>query len=300
MTNIASCEEKYRSFFTNSESDEQLYSICLDFYEHLEYLSRLSWLEYKQDFAEVLTFLSAKIKWAIGENLHGLVRSTRLLLSELLAYLKQLPILAYNATFDLRSLQNHLVRIIYSRLSPSDQSTTKAKSIKALFRNGKFLTFGTSTLKFLDCTSYLGIPMPLSTFLDNMNTQSGRKLKIPYQFLTGHSDLEYPGFPHYLDPGWNSLLHGGGNILGSPDWEQYSALLESGLSREGALRKIGLSKPPQSPAEEWEELHEYYMEVKMCSNLWDIVEVYLYHDIGPFLEACEKMASQYERLFFHS
>ena len=294
-TNIAGYDKQVFKFWSKGMEVKDVKLMVLDFFSFLKKLSSISTRMYKTKFKWLFDSLGLIVKL---NGRDGKIAKLALRhLYNLNNYIKQLPCLAFNLSYDVRSMHDLFCQTL---LQSSEYRVTKKGERKIVMpsiiaRGGKYMCMSNSYFKFCDVMNYLGVPMSLSAFLDNINAKT-KKLKIPYSGISCFEDLEAIGLPHWTSSTWLSPLKGNKTLLGDEKWEKYHSLVvDSGLSEKSAMQKLSLKRPPTSPKEDWENLCKIYSDYGAIT-MRDIVQVYAEMDTLPLLDGCLKLASEYRKM----
>jgi hypothetical protein len=160
--------------------------------------------------------------------------------------LEQVPVLGFNSgKYDLNLIKTHFV---------SEISNNEAE-VKVAKKAAKTMYISTSTLKFLDVTSYIGPGTSYDRWVKAYDCTLAKSW-FPYEWFDNPDKLDYPGLPDYIH--WYSRLKGG-----------YLLTLK-----------------------EWKSCKRVFRE-KQMSTFADWLRYYNNLDVEPFVEAAVKMRAIY-------
>ena len=293
-SNIPGYDKQVFKFWSHGMEMKDVKLMLVKFFSFLKKLSFIS----SQIYQTKLKWLFDSLTLIAGLNgREGKIGKLALRhLYSLRQYINQLPCLAFNLSYDIRSMHDLFCQTF---LQFTEYRTTKKGKKRLVMpsiiaRGGKYMSMSNSYFKFCDVMNYLGVPMSLGAFLDNINAKS-KKLKIPYSGISCFEDLEQIGLPHWSSSTWLSPLKGNKTLLGDEKWKKYNSLVESGLSEEIVLKKMSLKRRPTSPKEDWENLCKIYSDYG-AKTMRDIVQVYAEMDTLPLLDGCLKLAAEYRKM----
>ena len=295
-TNIPGYDKQVFKFWSKGMEHSDVKSMVISFFSFLKKISLVSSRIYKSK----LDWLFKSLKLIVNLNgREGKIGKLALRhLYNLNHYINQLPCLAFNLSYDIRSMHDLFCQTLlqYAEYRQTKKGDRKLIMPSIIARGGKYMCMSNSWFKFCDVMNYLGVPMSLGAFLDNINAKS-KKLKIPYSAISCFDDLEAIGLPHWSSSAWLSPLKGNKTLLGDEKWEKYSLLVESepDLSESTILKKLSLKQRPTSPQEDWENLCKIYSEYGAVT-MRDIVQVYAEMDTLPLLDGCLKLAVEYRKM----
>ena len=153
-------------------------------------------------------------------------------------YCDVLPMFGFN------SAKYHL-NLITSSLLPflvNDRDIEATVNKKA----NQFISFNFGDTQLLDTMNFLGGATCLDSFLKACKTSETKRL-LPYQWFDHHDKMQNTELPPYDT--LNSRLRSSKPF--EAEYTEYVNLLKSGLTREQAIVKLKLSKPPPTGIENY-------------------------------------------------
>jgi len=206
----------------------------------------------------------------------------RRLLSELETFIERLPVLGFNSSrYDILVLREQLL----SQLNlPEDERAFVCK------KETGYLCINTSHFSFLDCLLYLSPGTSLNDFLLGYASEDPdqKKFWFPYEKLRCLSDLQSRDMPVYND--YFSSLKGHNTL--ETERLRYEGHLESGLSRDEALAKMGLNVEPATGQQNYQSMVRLWQERGMTC-LRDLLVAYNIQDVQPMITGLSKLREFY-------
>ena len=208
---------------------------------------------------EVSTTESNNVKQIMYNQLKGLYGKFQ-------NYCHQLPVLGFNsANYDLNLIKEKLAK----HLNMHD--TTHGFTVK---RNNAYTCISNDNLKFLDITQFLAPGTSYAKFLTAFGVEESKGY-FPYEWFDDVTKLECTSLPPY-DAFYSSLKEN--NVLEAEyiQWEK--------LGKKGS--------PPKSGTENFKDLQHVWKE-KHMKSFKDFLVWYNNLDVGPFVEAVQKLQEFY-------
>ena len=128
-------------------------------------------------------------------------------------------------------------------------------------KDGGYMTINTSQFSFLDCLLYLSPGTSLDGFLKAYASgdPTERKFWFPYEKMKSFEDLGKREMPVYSD--YFSKLKGHNTL--EAERLQFESMLQSGTSKEEALRKMDLKEEPATGQENYQTMVRVWEENNM-------------------------------------
>ncbi len=179
----------------------------------------------------------------------GMLKTYEVLLDHLTSYCQICPVLGYNSSrYDVIVIQEFLLPELNLDSDPKAYVSKKNSSYMCI-RNSFFI--------FLDLLLFLSPGTSLSAFIKAYrgNDEDLAKSFFPYEIMKKYEDLETLGFPSY-ESFFSKLKNQ--NTLESSRIE-YEKLLESGYTKEMAMKKMEVTTEPPTGEQEYHLLHQVWI-----------------------------------------
>ena len=191
------------------------------------------------------------------------------LLGSLYHYCRQIPVFGFNsAKYDLNLVKAHLIPWLRKDVCPQkDQDTCDVSVIK---KGSTYIQIGARRFKFLDISNYLAGGVSYSAFLKAYKIEEAKSY-FPYEWFDHVSKLDFPQLPSY-ESFYSELKQK--NVLEISDADD----------DEDSMTEIGKAR--------YQELQDIWLQQGM-STFKDFLIYYNNLDVGPFVQAVEKMQKFY-------
>ena len=194
-------------------------------------------------------------------------------------YVNTLPVFGFNSgKYDLNLIKEYLIPYL---INDRDIQPTVIK------KSNQFVSFKFGNIQFLDILSFLGGATSLDSFLKAYGA-SETKGFFPYEWFDQPDKLDSLVLPSYDD--FFSKLKNCNPL--DKDAADYKKLLDSGLNRERALKKLKLKDVPLTGEENYKYLQSVWTN-KAMKTFRDFLCWYNNKDVVPTLEAMQKMMEFY-------
>ena len=189
------------------------------------------------------------------------------LLGSLMHYCRQVPVLGFNsARYDLNLVKSHLIPWLRADVDPEkkkDDDDDDISNISVIKKGSAYTQIGARRFKFLDISNYLAGGVSYSTFLKAYKIEESKSY-FPYEWFDDVDKLDYPSLPPYD--------------------AFYSALKGRNVMEEGGDKTLGLAR--------YQALRDIWQKENM-TTFEDFLVYYNNLDVGPFVQAVEKMQQFY-------
>ena len=194
-------------------------------------------------------------------------------------YCNVLPIFGFNsAKYDLNLKKSYLLPILVNERNFEPTVIKKANQI---------ISFKFGDIQLLDIMNFIGGATSLDSFLMAYRTSETKRF-FPYEWFDHPDKMQKPELPPY-DAFYSKLRSC--NPL-ETEYTDYVNLLKSGLTREQAVIRLKLSKPPPTGIENYLYLQQIWKQEQM-NSFRDFLRWYNNKDVVPTLEAMQKMIAFY-------
>ena len=190
-----------------------------------------------------------------------------------------LPVFGFNgAKYALNLIKWYLLPILVNERDIEPTVMKKAN---------QFSSFHFSNIQLLDIMKNLGGATSLDSFLKAYRTLETKRF-FPYEWFDHPDKMHKTELPPYN--AFYSKLRSCNPL--EAEYTDYANLLKSGLTKEQAVVKLKLSKPPPTWIENYQYLQKIWKQEQM-SSFKDILRWYNKKDVVPTLEAMQKMIALY-------
>ena len=180
-------------------------------------------------------------------------------------YCQQLPVLSFNGSrYDLNLVKAKMAKVFH----------LAEKACFAVKKTNAYASLATDQFRFLDVIQYLAPGNSYSSFLKSFHVEE-QKGYFLYEWMDSLEKLEHPSLPPYTTF-YSNMKKGNVLELEYQAWSKH---------QKGAAPKTG--------PELYLELQEIWKREKM-STFQDYLVYYNNLDVGPFVEAVEKMLDFYK------
>ena len=190
-------------------------------------------------------------------------------------YCRQIPVLGFNsAKYDLNLVKSHLIPWLRKDVCPQkDQDTCEVSVIK---KGSTYIQIGARRFKFLDISSYLAGGVSYSAFLKAYKIEEAKSY-FPYEWFDHVSKLDFPHLPPY-ETFYSELKQK--NVLEIFDKNDEDDDGDHMIDDKA----VGM--------ERYRQLQNIWLQQGM-STFKDFLIYYNNLDVGPFVQAVEKMQQFY-------
>ena len=195
-------------------------------------------------------------------------------------YCRQIPVLGFNsAKYDLNLVKPYLIPWLRADVDPDKEGEKEDIDISVIKKGSMYTQIGARRFKFLDISNYLAGGVSYSAFLEAYKIPESKSY-FPYEWFDHPSKLDYPCLPPYesfyselKQRNVLEISHKNGDDDDDDDDENDAIDKEIGADRYHQLQDI------------WQEQH--------MTTFHDFLQYYNNLDVGPFVQAIEKMQKFY-------
>ena len=200
------------------------------------------------------------------------------LLGSLYHYCRQIPVLGFNsAKYDLNLVKSHLIPWLRQDHDPEKVGEQDTCDVSVIKKGSTYTQIGARRFKFLDISNYLAGGVSYSAFLKAYKIPE-TKSYFPYEWFDHPSKLNFPCLPPY-ETFYSELKKR--NVLEVRDKNDDD---DDRDEQEQNDKVLG--------ARRYRELHDIWQDRGM-TTFRDFLEYYNNLDVGPFVQAVEKMQKFY-------
>ena len=197
----------------------------------------------------------------------------------LVRYTNTLPVFGFNSgRYDINLIKSYLIPYLISEKDIEPSVIKKAND---------FVSFKIGNVQLLVVIKFFGGATSLDFFLKAYKA-SEMKGYFPYEWFDTPNKLDEQQLPSYDD--FYSKLKNSNPL--DKEYDDFQKLLNSGLTEEQALKKLGLETKPLTELENYNYLKSIWEQEKMTS-FCDFLRWYNNKDVVPTLDAMQKMIEFY-------
>ena len=200
------------------------------------------------------------------------------LLGSLYHYCRQIPVLGFNsAKYDLNLVKSHLIPWLRRDLDPNKDDADDTCDVSVIKKGSTYTQIGARRFKFLDISNYLAGGVSYSGFLQAYKIPEAKSY-FPYEWFDHPAKLDFPCLPPY-QTFYSELKQR--NVLEVRDKKDND---DDGDDQDQNDKVLG--------ARRYRELQDIWRRRGM-TTFRDFLEYYNNLDVGPFVQAVEKMQQFY-------
>ena len=201
------------------------------------------------------------------------------LLGSLYHYCRQIPVLGFNsAKYDLNLVKSHLIPWLRRDIDPNkDDDGEDTCEVSVIKKGSTYTQIGARRFKFLDISNYLAGGVSYSGFLKAYKIPEAKSC-FPYEWFDHPSKLDFPGLPPY-QTFYSQLKQR--NVLQMRDKTDQD---DEDNNNDQDDKELGMQR--------YQELQNIWRDHGM-TTFRDFLEYYNNLDVGPFVQAVEKMQKFY-------
>ena len=193
------------------------------------------------------------------------------LLGSLYHYCRQIPVLGFNsAKYDLNLVKSHLIPWLRRDIDPTHAENEDTCDVSVIKKGSTYTQIGARRFRFLDISNYLAGGVSYSAFLKAYKIEDAKSY-FPYEWFDHVTKLDFPQLPPY-DAFYSELKQK--NVLEITDNDD----------DKDTVAEIGKTR--------YQELQDIWLQQGM-STFKDFLIHYNNLDVGPFVQAVEKMQQFY-------
>ena len=201
------------------------------------------------------------------------------LMQHLERYTNTLPVFGFNSgRYDINLIKSYLIPYLIKKKEIEPSVIKKAND---------FVAFKFGDVQLLDIMKFLGGATTLDSFLKAYKA-SELKGYFPYEWFDTPNKLDEQQLPSYDD--FYSKLKNSNPL--DKEFDDYQKLLNTGITEEQALKKLGLKTKPATGLENYNYLKSIWEQEKM-TTFRDFLRWYNNKDVVPTLDAMQKMIEFY-------
>ena len=201
------------------------------------------------------------------------------LMQHLERYTNTLPVFGFNSgRYDINLVKSYLIPYLIKEKEIEPSVIKKAND---------FVSFKFGDVQLLDIMKFLGGATTLDSFLKAYKA-SELKGYFPYEWFDTPNKLDEQQLPSYDD--FYSKLKNSNPL--DKEFDDYQKLLNTGITEEQALKKLGLKTKPATGLENYNYLKSIWEQEKM-KTFRDFLRRYNNKDVVPTLDAMQKMIDFY-------
>ena len=201
------------------------------------------------------------------------------LMQHLERYTNTLPVFGFNSgRYDINLIKSYLIPYLIKEKEIEPSVIKKAND---------FVSFKFGDVQLLDIMKFLGGATTLDSFLKAYKA-SELKGYFPYEWFDTPNKLDEQQLPSYDD--FYSRLKNSNPL--DKEFDDYQKLLNTGITEEQALKKLGLKTKPTTGLENYNYLKSIWEQEKM-TTFRDFLRWYNNKDNVPTLDAMQKMIEFY-------
>ena len=203
------------------------------------------------------------------------------LLGSLYHYYRQIPVLGFNsAKYDLNLVKSQFIPWLRRDVDPNkDYDGEDTCEVSVIKKGSTYTQIGACRFKFLDISNYLAGGVSYSAFLEAYKIPEAKSY-FPYEWFDHPSKLDVPSLPPY-HTFYSELKQK--NVLEVRDKKDDDDV-DDGNEYDQNDKVLG--------ARRYRELHDIWRDRGM-TTFRDFLEYYNNLDVGPFVQAVEKMQKFY-------
>ena len=201
------------------------------------------------------------------------------LMQHLERYTNTLPVFGFNSgRYDINLIKSYLIPYLIKEKEIEPSVIKKAND---------FVSFKFGDVQLLDIMKFLGGATTLDSFLKAYKA-SELKGYFPYEWFDTPNKLDEQQLPSYDD--FYSKLKNSNPL--DKEFDDYQKLLNTGITEEQGLKKLGLKTKPATGLENSNYLKSIWEQEKM-TTFRDFLRWYNNKDVVPTLDAMQKMIEFY-------
>ena len=208
------------------------------------------------------------------------------LMQHLERYTNTLPVFGFNSgRYDINLIKSYLIPYLINEKEIEPSVIKKAND---------FVSFKFGDVQLLDIMKFLGEATTLDSFLKAYKA-SELKGYFPYEWFDTPNKLDEQQLPSYDD--FYSKLKNSNPL--DKEFDDYQKLLNTGITEEQALKKLGLKTKPATGLENYNYLKSIWEQEKM-TTFRDFLRWYNNKDVVPTLDAIICLHKSTDYKFSHS